>query len=80
GEWIGLLKMTGAGVSQLRELGASVKDPARLSTMRMADVFDLLIANGKAVEVVYIRGHWLDVDDLHDVVAASNFGGGGQYR
>jgi phosphoenolpyruvate phosphomutase len=80
GEWIGLLKMTAAGVSQLRELGASVEDPARLSSMRMADVFDLLIANGKAVEVVYIRGHWLDVDDLHDVVAASNFDGSGQYR
>ena len=80
GEWIGLLKMTGAGVSQLRELGESVADPERLRSMRMADVFDLLIANGKAVEVVYIRGHWLDVDDLHDVVAASNFGGGGQYR
>ena len=80
GEWIGLLKMTGAGVSQLRELGESVADPERLRSMRMADVFDLLIANGKAVEVVYIRGHWLDVDDMHDVVAASNFGGGGQYR
>ena len=48
--------------------------------MRMADVFDLLIANGRDVEVVYIRGHWLDVDELPDVVAASNFGGSGQYQ
>ena len=68
------------GIAQLRELGASVAEPVRLRAMRMADVFDLLIANGKAVEVVYIRGHWLDVDDMHDVVAASNFDGSGQYR
>ena len=80
GEWIGLLKMTGDGVAQLRELAESATTPDRLRTMRMADVFDLLIANGKSVEVVYVRGHWLDVDDLHDVVAASNFDGSGQYR
>jgi phosphoenolpyruvate phosphomutase len=79
GEWIGLLKMTGAGVVQLRQLAESVSD-SQLRTMRMADVFDLLIANGKGVEVVYVRGHWLDVDDMHDVVAASNFDGSGQYR
>jgi len=79
GEWIGLLKMTGEGVVQLRQLGDSVSD-SQLRTMRMADVFDLLIANGKDVEVVYVRGHWLDVDDMHDVVAASNFDGSGQYR
>jgi len=80
GEWIGLLKMTASGVDQLRKLGAAVTDADRLRSMRMADVFDLIIANGKQVEVVYIRGHWLDVDDMHDVVAASNFGGAGQYR
>ena len=80
GEWIGLLKMSADGVSQLCELGAAMADRDRLRTMRMADVFDLLIANGKTVEVVYVRGHWLDVDDMHDVVAASNFDGSGQYR
>ena len=79
GEWMGLLKMTADGAAQLRELFAGVSED-RLRTMRMADVFDLLIANGCPVEVVYVRGHWLDVDDLHDVVAASNFGGAGQYQ
>jgi NDP-sugar pyrophosphorylase family protein len=71
--------MTAGGASQLRELGAAITNRGRLRSMRMADVFDLLIANGMRVEVVYIRGHWLDVDDLHDVVAASSFGGGGQF-
>lgn len=80
GEWMGLLKMTAAGVAQLRELASSIDDGERLRRMRMADVFDMLIAHGRTVEVVYIRGHWLDVDDMHDVVAASNFDRSGQYR
>ena len=80
GEWIGLLKLSAAGVVQLRDALGALTDPDVLPTMRMAEVFDLLMAGGKQVEVVYIRGHWLDVDDLHDVVAASNFGGAGQYR
>jgi len=70
GEWIGLLKMTASGVDQLRTLGAAVTDVDRLRSMRMADVFDLIIANGKQVEVVYIRGHWLDVDDKESYAMA----------
>ena len=80
GEWMGLLKMSAQGVTQLRDLASSVTETDRLRSMRMAEVFDLLIGAGKTVEVVYVRGHWLDVDDMHDVVAASNFDGSGQYR
>jgi phosphoenolpyruvate phosphomutase len=80
GEWMGLLKLSATGVTQLRDLCASIPDAERLRTMRMSDVFDLLLADGKSVEVVYVRGHWLDVDDMHDILAASNFDGSGQYR
>ena len=80
GEWIGLLKLSADGVEQLRELAASVGDPEKLRTMRMADVLNLLVERGRTVEVVYVRGHWVDVDDMHDVIAASNFDGSGQYR
>jgi phosphoenolpyruvate phosphomutase len=80
GEWIGLLKMTAGGVAQLRELAASVTDPDRLRRMRMAELFNLLVEQGTTVEVVYVRGHWVDVDDMHDVIAASNFDRSGQYR
>ncbi len=80
GEWIGLLKMSASGLEQLKELGTELMATGAARTMRMADVFDALLARGRRVEVVYVRGHWLDVDDMHDVVAASNFGGAGQYR
>ncbi|HEY6608113.1 MAG TPA: phosphoenolpyruvate mutase [Candidatus Limnocylindria bacterium] len=80
GEWMGLLKLSAAGVTQLRDLCSSIPDAERLRTMRMSDVFDLLLANDRTVEVVYVRGHWLDVDDMHDILAASNFDGSGQYR
>lgn len=80
GEWIGLLKMSATGLAKLRELAAELMATDAARSMRMADVFDALLARGSQVEVVYVRGHWLDVDDMHDVVAASNFGGAGQYR
>lgn len=78
GEWIGLLKLSASGLTQLKALGK--ENPEAYRKMRMADLFNLLVEKGKKVEVVYVRGHWLDVDDMHDVVAASNFGGVGQYR
>ncbi len=75
GEWIGLLKMSAAGLAQLKSIGKEIAGGASFRTMRMADLFTVLLERGKKVEVVYVRGHWLDVDDLHDVVAAA-----GQYR
>lgn len=79
GEWMGLLSMTHAGVQRLLAL-ASATDPEVMRTMRMADVFAMLVADGQRIEVAYVRGHWLDVDDVQDVVAASNFGGAGTYQ
>jgi phosphoenolpyruvate phosphomutase len=80
GEWIGLLKMSAAGISQLKALFKEISGAESFRKMRLADLFRILVEKGKKVEVVYVRGHWLDVDDMHDVVAASNFGGSGQYR
>jgi len=80
GEWIGLLKMSPSGVSQLKAIFKEISGAESFRKMRMADLFKLLVEKGKKIEVVYIRGHWLDVDTMHDVVAASNFGGSGQYR
>ena len=79
GEWMGLLSMTAAGVDRLLAL-ASATDPGELRARRMADIFAMLIADGQRIEVAYVRGHWLDVDDVQDVVAASNFGGAGGYQ
>ena len=79
GEWMGLLSISKAGVERLLALAAAT-DPDVLRTMRMAEVFAMLVANGERIEVAYVRGHWLDVDDVQDVVAASNFGGAGAYQ
>jgi NDP-sugar pyrophosphorylase family protein len=72
--------MSAAGVSQLKALFEELSGAEGFRKMRLADLFRILVEHGRKVEVVYVRGHWLDVDDMHDVVAASNFGGSGQYR
>ena len=39
----------------------------------ISDLLNALIARGERVQVVYIAGHWLDVDSLADVERAGGF-------
>jgi NDP-sugar pyrophosphorylase family protein len=41
--------------------------------MRFNELFRQLIAMGESIRVLYITGHWLDVDKLEDLPAASEF-------
>ena len=76
GEWMGLLKLSPAAVTclqaTLRALGPELR------SMRMTDLFNRLIDNGQRVEVIYTRGHWIDIDELQDVMDAGGFGSAAQ--
>jgi NDP-sugar pyrophosphorylase family protein len=41
--------------------------------MRFGDLFRLLLSRGQSIQVQYITGHWLDVDNLEDLSAANAF-------
>jgi phosphoenolpyruvate phosphomutase len=73
GEWMGLLKMSPAGVSFLKTFLQS-RSCDELKTMRMAELFNLLIDGGKQIRVIYTRGDWIDVDEIKDVLDAASFG------
>lgn len=72
GEWIGLLKLTGKGVKVIQELLADFFEKGKLHQMRMVELFNELIRRGHKIKVVYVHGHWLDVDDISDLLAASS--------
>jgi phosphoenolpyruvate phosphomutase len=40
----------------------------------MLAVLAELMRQGERIRVIYTTGHWLDVDSLEDVLAASEFG------
>ncbi|HMB72701.1 MAG TPA: NTP transferase domain-containing protein, partial [Gammaproteobacteria bacterium] len=75
GEWIGMLKVQSAAVPRLVDAVRSIMDKADGSgrTAKMFDLFNELVARGERIRVLYTTGHWLDVDSVQDVVAASQF-------
>jgi len=73
GEWIGLCKFSERGSELVRlELDSMTKDGV-LATASMIDVFTRLVDGGTDIRVVYITGHWLDVDNADDLEDAQKF-------
>jgi phosphoenolpyruvate phosphomutase len=73
GEWIGLIKTTArgsAGVCGALDVLSKHPDFCRL---RFDDLFNHLVSWGQRVQVLYITGQWLDVDDLDDLARAQTF-------
>jgi len=75
GEWMGLFKASSKGLSFLKELLTEHSKNETFSKMRMSELFNSLVSKGQKVEVIYSKGHWLDVDELKDVLKASELKG-----
>lgn len=74
GLWTGLLKVSGQGQQLLRStLGTLLLQEEVRSHGRMPALINQLLAWGHAVEVIYITGHWLDVDEIEDMLEAGSF-------
>jgi phosphoenolpyruvate phosphomutase len=73
GEWIGLARLSERGSELVRaELDAMAADGS-LDGASLPDLFARLIAAGHPVSVIYITGHWLNVNDAFDLASARNF-------
>jgi phosphoenolpyruvate phosphomutase len=73
GEWIGLLKATAKGTACIRDALGELQGHENFKTMRFNELFRQLLARGTSIRVLYITGHWLDVDKLEDLTAANAF-------
>lgn len=73
GEWIGLLKLSSNGLKAVQESLGALSKREDFGKLRMAELFNELVRAGRKVKVQYIRGHWLDVDDISDLSAAGSF-------
>ncbi len=72
GEWVGLLKISTAGLERIMAVLKEAEDNGDLAHMRMTDLFNTLIERGEKIEVIYHQGHWVDVDELGDVLSAGS--------
>jgi phosphoenolpyruvate phosphomutase len=73
GEWIGLIKTTARGSEVMKNALTELSARADFRTLRFDHLLNHLVAKGERVQVLYITGHWLDVDDLDDLARAQAF-------
>jgi len=73
GRWIGMLKVRNQGRKWLEEALAVLKQRPDFARLTVPDLLNYLVDNGKNVNVMYIHGHWLDINVLDDVGRASDF-------
>ena len=73
GEWIGLARVTDTGAAMVRSEIESMRRDGELAEASLCDLFNRLIAVGQDLRVLYVTGHWLDVDNHADLEAARSF-------
>lgn len=73
GRWIGLMKLSAAGSARFREMLQTRKATAMPSSGELADLLRECARRGAAPQVLYINGHWINVNDSFDLAEARNF-------
>ncbi len=72
GEWIGLARVSRAGLEALRDEVDVLRAEGTLEKTNLPDLFTRLASKGMAARIVYITGHWLDINDAFDLARARN--------
>ena len=73
GRWIGMLNVRGPGLAQLKAVMTRLRSRPDFDTLDMPALLNALIADGAAIEVQYVHGHWRGVNDLDDFRRAGDF-------
>jgi phosphoenolpyruvate phosphomutase len=73
GRWIGLLNVSRAGVPRLKLVLAQLQARPDFDTLDMPALINALVADGAAIDVQYVHGHWRGVNDLEDLHSAVDF-------
>ena len=68
-----MLKIRKNGRKWLEEALAALKQRPDFNQLTMPDLLNFLVDTGKKVNVLYINGHWLDINVLDDIGRASDF-------
>ena len=70
---MGFLKISATGASQLQELLPKLLAIPENRKAGMATLFQELVKQHQPIRVLYTVGHWLDINNLDDVVQAGSF-------
>jgi len=73
GEWIGLAKLSAKGSELVKAEIAAMRADGTLESADLNTLFSRLIKCGADIRVLYVTGHWLDVDNAADLENAQKF-------
>jgi phosphoenolpyruvate phosphomutase len=73
GEWIGMMMVRNGGTKILQQTLEELAALPDFKALRMKDLFNYMVKNGYNIRVIYLSGHWLDIDNLDDFSKASIF-------
>jgi phosphoenolpyruvate phosphomutase len=76
GDWIGLLYLSEKKTAELARLldALAQEKPELLRQGSLPDLLNHLVQQGEQITVVHSYGHWHDLDDQQDLLAASSQG------
>jgi len=77
GRWLGMLRVAGQGRAWLDEALDALQGRPAHPALGLPELLNHLIARGRPVHVLYVAGHWLDVNSLEDLDRAGDFARGG---
>jgi phosphoenolpyruvate phosphomutase len=73
GEWVGLAALSAQGAEVVRAELDAMRTDGTLASAGLPQLFSRIAERGHPVNVVYVAGHWLDVDDAFDLAKARDF-------
>jgi phosphoenolpyruvate phosphomutase len=73
GEWIGVLKSNNIGSEAIAASLSTLSAKPDFKKMKMTDLLSHLISKGIKINVIYIDGHWLDIDNVKDLPLGSKY-------
>ena len=72
GEFIGLARLSTEGATLVRGALDAMGRDGSLEGADLPELFTRLIDRGAAIDVHYVTGHWLDLDDAFDLASLRN--------
>ncbi|MFI6348021.1 phosphoenolpyruvate mutase [Streptomyces sp. NPDC050560] len=76
GRWIGMLRARADGRAWIEQAFDALTARPDFPRLTLGDLLNHVVAAGHPVRVLYIHGHWLDVNSLTDLEQAGHFTSG----
>ena len=73
GQWIGMIGIKKQGKEWVEEAVKQLSTEPDFQNYSLIDLLNRIISNGHQIRVIYIHGHWLNVNSLNDLGKVGDF-------